>query len=49
MDGVVSIPAKHVDEVLRKAEEIDGVENLVRDEIKAGADVTAVFEKYGKL
>lgn len=49
MDGVLAIPAKQVDEVLRRAEEIGGVEDQLRAEIAAGADVTAVFEKYGRL
>lgn len=49
MDGVVAIPARNVDEVLRKAEDMDGIEDQVRDEIRNGADVTAVFEKYGRL
>lgn len=49
MDGVVVIPVKQVDEVLRKAEAIDGIELQVREEIKNGADVTGVFEKYGRL
>jgi regulator of RNase E activity RraA len=49
MDGVVVIPAKNVDEVLRKAEAMGGVEDQVREEIRNGADVTMVFEKYGRL
>lgn len=49
MDGVVSIPAKNVEEVVRKAEDIGGIEDLVRAEIRNGADVTEVFEKYGRL
>ena len=49
MDGVVVIPAKAVEEVLRKAEEAGEIEDLVRQEIRHGADVTAVFQKYGRL
>ena len=49
MDGVVAIPAGQVDEVLRKAEEIGGIEDQVREEIRNGADVSEVFEKYGRL
>lgn len=49
MDGVVVIPAKIVEDVLLKAEEMGGVEDLAREEIKNGADVTTVFEKYGRL
>ena len=49
MDGVVVIPSRQVDEVLRKAESIGGIEDQVREEIKNGADVTEVFEKYGRL
>src|SRR3569833_12311 len=49
MDGVVVIPAKIVDDVLRKAEAMGGVEDQVREEIKNNADITKVFEKYGRL
>jgi regulator of RNase E activity RraA len=49
MDGVISIPAKLVDEVLRKAEALDWIEEQMRTEIATGADVTAVFEKHGRL
>lgn len=49
MDGVVVIPARQIDEVLRKAESIGGIEDQVREEIRNGADVTEVFEKYGRL
>lgn len=49
MDGVVVIPAGRVEEVLTKAEEIGGMEDEIRDQIRNGADVRAVFEKYGRL
>jgi regulator of RNase E activity RraA len=49
IDGVVVIPSAQVEEVLRRAEELGGIEDQVRDEIRNGADVTAVFEKYGRL
>ena len=49
MDGVLTIPADKVEEVLRRAEEIGGIEDQAREEIRNGADVTAVFEKYGRL
>lgn len=49
MDGVMVIPANVVDEVLLKAEEMGGIEDITREEIKNGADVTSVFEKYGRL
>ncbi|HEY0854973.1 MAG TPA: RraA family protein [Devosia sp.] len=49
MDGVVVIPAKNVEEVARRAEDMGGIEDLARAEIRNGADVTAVFEKYGVL
>ena len=35
-DGVVSIPQQREDEVLALAEEIERVEELIRNEIKAG-------------
>jgi len=49
MDGVVVIPTARVEDVLQKAEEIDSIENEVRDQIRNGADVRKVFEKYGRL
>ena len=49
MDGVVVIPAGEVDEVLRKSEDIGGIEDQAREEIRNGADVSDVFEKYGRL
>jgi regulator of RNase E activity RraA len=49
MDGVVVIPAARVEDVLKKAEEIGGIEDEIRDQIRDGADVRKVFEKYGRL
>jgi regulator of RNase E activity RraA len=49
MDGVVAIPARNVDEIVRKAEDMGGIEDQVREEIRNGADVTEVFERYGRL
>jgi regulator of RNase E activity RraA len=49
MDGVVAIPARNVDEIVRKAEDMGGIEDQVREEIRNGADVTDVFERYGRL
>jgi 4-hydroxy-4-methyl-2-oxoglutarate aldolase len=49
MDGVVVIPAARVEDVLEKAEEIGGIEDKVRDEIRSGAEVSDVFKKYGRL
>jgi 4-hydroxy-4-methyl-2-oxoglutarate aldolase len=49
MDGVVVIPAASVTDVLTKAEAIGGIETSARDEIRNGADVKDVFDKYGRL
>ncbi len=49
MDGVVVIPAALVEEVLRKAEEVEEVETKVRDDVRGGMDVKAVFAKYGRM
>jgi len=49
MDGVVVIPADRVEAVLGKAEEIGGIEDQAREEIRNGADVSDVFAKYGRL
>lgn len=49
MDGVVVIPAARVLDVLTKAEAVGGIEDKAREEIRAGADVKAVFDKYGRL
>jgi 4-hydroxy-4-methyl-2-oxoglutarate aldolase len=49
MDGVIAIPAGHLEEVLEKAEAIGGTETAARAEIAAGADIKTVFDKYGRL
>ena len=49
MDGVIVIPAEHVEEVLEKAEAIEGTETAARADIAAGVDVKTVFDKYGRL
>ena len=48
MDGVLAIPAGRVEEVLRRAEEVGGLEDRVREEIRNGGDVTEVFERHGR-
>jgi 4-hydroxy-4-methyl-2-oxoglutarate aldolase len=48
-DGVLVIPAKTIEDVVRKAEEIGGIEDQVREEIRNGADVSTVFRKFGRL
>jgi regulator of RNase E activity RraA len=45
-DGIVVIPAQIADECLRKAYEKVDAENVVRDEILAGASAKDVWEKY---
>jgi regulator of RNase E activity RraA len=49
MDGVLVIPADKADAVLARAEEIMGIENRSRNEIRAGGDVADVYAKYGRL
>ncbi|HET7716406.1 MAG TPA: RraA family protein [Bauldia sp.] len=49
MDGVVVIPAEGIEDVLRKAEEIGAIEDVVREAVRNGADVKEVFDKYGRL
>lgn len=49
MDGVIVIPADKVEAVLARAEEIMGIENRSRNEIRAGGDVADVYAKYGRL
>jgi regulator of RNase E activity RraA len=50
LDGVVVIPRAAVIEVLRKTEELVEQENRARaDFLAPGADVVAVYQKYGKL
>jgi regulator of RNase E activity RraA len=45
-DGLVVIPAKAAEEVLRKAYEKANAENVVRDAILAGASAREVWDKY---
>lgn len=49
IDGVLVIPARHVEEVVTKALEKARGENVVRAEIEAGMSSTEAFEKYGIL
>lgn len=49
LDGVVIIPRKHEDEVLRLAIEKASKENLVRKEIENGMSSAEAFSKYGVL
>ncbi|HLW66077.1 MAG TPA: RraA family protein [Gemmataceae bacterium] len=48
-DGVVVVPREVEKEALRLAWEKVHAENVVRDEIRAGAKATEVFRKYGVL
>lgn len=49
MDGVIVIPQARVEDVLARAEEVIGIENRSRNEIRAGADVADVYARYGRL
>ena len=49
LDGVVIIPQECADEALRLAAEKVAGENVVRNELAAGASVSAVFKKHGIL
>ena len=51
LDRGITAGVSHIrlQEVVRRAEDMDGMEDLARAEIRNGADVTAVFEKYGVL
>lgn len=48
-DGVVVIPKEVAEEAVSKAEEKVEAENKVREELKKGESVAAVYEKYGVL
>lgn len=48
-DGVLVIPAAALDEVLAKSEEAKGIEDKVREEVRAGVPVIDVYNKYGRL
>lgn len=49
IDGVVSIPAAIIDEVIERALEKKEIEDAVRADILGGMDATAAFEKYGVM
>ncbi len=49
LDGIVTIPAAMVDEVLRLATDKVSRENHSRDELKQGAYLRSVYDKYGVL
>lgn len=48
-DGVVSIPAESIEEVLRRALDKVSGENTVRDELAGGEPVSKVFARHGIL
>jgi len=48
-DGVVVVPREIETETVQKAWEKVHAENVVRDEIRAGAKASEVFKKYGIL
>lgn len=48
-DGVLVIPKAVAREVLEKAEQVAGTENLIREEIRAGEHPAAVWMKYGRF
>jgi len=47
-DGVVVVPQEVVEEVLVKAEEVERLEQLSRQELSKGTPFEEVFEKYGR-
>ena len=49
IDGVVIIPREVATEVVNKSLEVIEKENLTRDELKKGALLRDVYEKYGAL
>jgi 4-hydroxy-4-methyl-2-oxoglutarate aldolase len=46
-DGVVVIPRAHEDEVLTVAEEIDAVEQRIRDAVRSGLTLVKARQQYG--
>ena len=49
LDGIVTIPAEVVEDVVRLATEKVSRENQSRDELKNGAYLRSVYDKYGVL
>jgi 4-hydroxy-4-methyl-2-oxoglutarate aldolase len=49
LDGIVTIPAALVDEVIRRATDKMSRENHSRDELRKGAYLRSVYDKYGVL
>ncbi|RUV95202.1 RraA family protein [Mesorhizobium sp. M1A.F.Ca.IN.022.07.1.1] len=49
IDGVVSIPAEVIDEVIERAIEKDQIEGQVRRDILGGLGAAGAFDKYGVL
>ena len=46
-DGVVVIPAAHEADILRIAEEIDGIEQRIRDAVKSGRTLVEARRQHG--
>jgi regulator of RNase E activity RraA len=46
-DGVIVIPKAHEEEVLTVAEEIDGIEQRIRDAVKSGLTLVEARKQHG--
>jgi 4-hydroxy-4-methyl-2-oxoglutarate aldolase len=49
LDGIITIPAALVEEVVRRASDKVSRENHTRDELRKGAYLRTVYDKYGVL
>lgn len=49
IDGILIIPGDIVDRVIERAEEVRDKESVVRERLRQGADIRALFEQYRVL
>lgn len=49
IDGILIIPGDIVDRVIERAEEVRDKESVVRERLRHGADIRALFEQYRVL
>jgi regulator of RNase E activity RraA len=48
-DGILVVPQQHIDAVLAKAEEIVGIEQLVRDDMRQGVSPLEGLARHGHI
>ena len=48
-DGVVVIPAEHLEQAIRDGEIFESMEKAIQRDLRAGEDREAIYKRYDKL